>query len=259
DLGDLVQRTIDVFRYQALSKGLALTSTIGPGLPDRLRGDPRHLRQILVNLLSNAIKFTRHGEVACRVFCITSSTDQALIRFEVADTGIGISKQAQSRIFDSFTQADESTTRSYGGTGLGTTIAKQLVELMGGTISVSSEPGKGSLFWFELGLRRTVPVQVSGVPHEKSGAALATEAGTDRAAGAGSQRRPLHGLVAEDNPTNSKVIQQILVRAGRRFTLATNGEQALDLLVDTRFDVVLMDRNMPAMNGLEVARAYQYM
>lgn len=256
DLIKLVQGTIDVFRYQAQEKHIALTSNIEPGIPAGLVGDPRSLRQILVNLLSNAIKFTDSGEVACRVFCIKSGPEIALIRFEVADTGIGMSEQTKRRIFDSFTQADESMTRRYGGTGLGTTIAKQLVELMGGKIRVSSTPGKGSLFSFEIPLKKSSPV-VAPMPGSAANAAMpaASALPANRVPAAA---RSLYVLVAEDNPTNSKVVQQILQRAGHRHKLATNGEKALDYLIAERFDIALLDMNMPLMNGLEVAKAYRF-
>jgi two-component system sensor histidine kinase RpfC len=154
DLHALFHSIAAMLAPQARAKGLEFIVHIAPETPFLLRGDPLHLRQVLINLIGNAIKFTEQGSVEIRVNLLNEDATRAQMHFEVVDTGIGISPQAQTRIFESFTQADESTTRRYGGTGLGTTIARQLVELMGGKIGVRSTPGIGSTFWFELALEK---------------------------------------------------------------------------------------------------------
>jgi two-component system sensor histidine kinase RpfC len=395
DLHQLINNTVDIFKYYASDNGLRLITYIDPSVPHALHGDPYHLRQVLVNFLSNAMKFTKKGHVVLRVDSLFDSVESIRLRFEVEDTGIGISTEAQAKVFDSFTQADDSTTRRYGGTGLGTTISKQLVELMGGSLGLRSQLGVGSLFWFEVdfkkqnfsadfqkfpGLRillvgfleaeilqiasnlkswgisfeQTFDIESatdvlqhairSGVPYqlvllngtlvksaklsgqqaeiflqtsiealhhavkaeipiillgadglcgqraiqtaEQSGlsailnfpiekrflfnaihAANAAMANTFPEAASRIkeyrseyQARPQYSiLVAEDNPTNSRVIQKILERAGHYCTLVKNGEEALDLLGQHDFDVIVLDMNMPVMSGLEATKAYRFM
>jgi len=150
DLHRLINSTVSMMRYQAENKKIDLICRISPYAPYKLTGDSHHLRQVLINLIGNAIKFTDSGSVTLNVLLTSDDINKANIRLEVLDTGIGISKEALPKIFDSFTQADSSTTRKYGGTGLGTTISKQIIELMGGKIGVESEPGKGSLFWIDI-------------------------------------------------------------------------------------------------------------
>jgi two-component system sensor histidine kinase RpfC len=154
DLHRLINNIVDIFKYQANSRGLQLMAKVQPDVPFALRGDPHHLRQVLVNLLSNAVKFTEKGSVILRIETISDADQAVRLRFSVEDTGIGISVEAQGKVFESFTQADDSTTRRYGGTGLGTTISKQLVELMGGKLGLHSTLGSGSTFWFELNLQK---------------------------------------------------------------------------------------------------------
>ena len=160
DLQRLVEEVVEFFSEQALQKGIELAGSIDAGVPSALRGDPVRLRQILVNLLGNAVKFTDKGEVTLRVSAEEENGRSVLLRFEVRDTGVGISPDALPRIFHAFSQADGSTTRRYGGTGLGLTIARQLVQMMGGEIDVKSVPGEGSTFWFTARLAK----QESGVP-----------------------------------------------------------------------------------------------
>lgn len=157
DLHAVVNSTIKILLPQAQAKRLALNVRISPNAYFLLRGDSYHLRQVLINLIGNAVKFTKHGEVSLAVNLVTESSESIRLRFDVVDTGIGIPAAAQAKIFESFTQADQSTTRRYGGTGLGTTIAKQLVELMGGTIGMASQEGKGSHFWFDLPFGKQAP------------------------------------------------------------------------------------------------------
>ncbi|MDJ0890757.1 MAG: ATP-binding protein [Gammaproteobacteria bacterium] len=157
DLHRLVNHTAMMFEPQAQKKGIRLATRISPETPFLLRGDPIHVRQVIINLVSNAIKFTHEGRIDICVAPVEADETGCRVRFEVADTGIGISEQAQARIFESFTQADTSTNRRFGGTGLGTTIAKQLVELMGGKIGLRSTNGKGTTFWFEVPFARQEP------------------------------------------------------------------------------------------------------
>jgi CheY-like chemotaxis protein len=226
----------------AEAKGLALQLDIDPAVPYLLRGDPTRLGQILMNLGGNAVKFTEQGAVRIRVTTAATSETEACLRFEVIDTGIGIAPEAQARIFDDFAQADESTTRRYGGTGLGTAIARHLVELMGGHIGVRSEPGRGSCFWFEI----TFPFSRKTTPLPKSQRDLNRTPG-----------QPLRILVAEDNPTNQFVMRQLLQAAGHRPSIVGDGHQALKKLDTEIFDLALIDMHMPALNGHEVVARYR--
>lgn len=161
DLHKLVNSTLEMFLPQVEKKGIALSVRFTPETCFLLRGDPLHLQQVIINMVGNAIKFTGKGSVELRIGTFQQDDRRALIRFEVIDTGIGISQQNQKRIFESFTQADQNITRTYGGTGLGTTISKQLVELMGGKMGVQSEPGIGSIFWFEIPFDKQPPAVLS--------------------------------------------------------------------------------------------------
>jgi two-component system sensor histidine kinase RpfC len=154
DLYKLIYGIVDIFKYQAATRGLDLQVNINPDVSYALRGDPHHISQVLVNLLANAVKFTEEGRIVLRIKVLADTEQSSTLLFEVQDTGIGIELEAQSKVFDSFTQADETTTRRYGGTGLGTTICKQLVELMGGRLGLQSQVGVGSTFWFELNLKK---------------------------------------------------------------------------------------------------------
>jgi two-component system sensor histidine kinase RpfC len=384
DLHELINSIVLSTRGQAEAKGIRLFSHIHPDVPFALRGDPLRIRQILLNLLGNAIKFTDEGYVDLRVTAVTAGPEEARLRFEVADTGIGISPEAQQRIFDRFTQADSSTTRSYGGSGLGTTISRYLVELMGGAMGLHSEVGKGTSFWFELPLerqagdgdaghesvfdgRRALLVSRSGAWHGAleemlagwgvhltvvgtSAQAFATLLSAARQAGGyqvalvdgtggdvepgqfagtiaaepelrnlplilvreaarGADANPallkgyrsvvqlplvkpqvfnavhaafvttpvsesvtslaerygvrhstpvLEVLVAEDNKTNQTVIRTILEKAGHRVSMVDDGEAALDALEEHDFDVVISDRQMPKLGGLDVMRGYRF-
>jgi two-component system sensor histidine kinase RpfC len=382
DLHGLINSTTSVLTHQAELRRLYLTAQVMPEIPHALRGDPYHLRQILYNLIGNGIKFTESGGVTLSVSSLGESDHAVRLRFAIRDTGIGIPTEAQERIFESFTQADSSTTRRYGGTGLGTTISKQLVEMMGGQIGLESIVGKGSTFWFELPLKKQVLAQapetsfrlndirvmllgfseeqyrsleqdisvwgaqtgraksleaaaariseahslgrpyhmvlvcegeddltqaiarlrssrakprpailcttdvsefhrnealaagyasVLKMPLEKrllfnaihaASAAQADQEGvislSDYYATRDSNRRRYHVLVAEDNPTNQRVLQGILERAGHRVRLVSNGEEALDVLENERFDIIVMDLNMPEVGGLDAVRTYRF-
>ena len=377
DLHALVNSTCRILAAQAQAKGLDFVVSIMPEVPPALRGDPHHLRQVLINLIGNAMKFTEHGSVTVHVSAQGETTNAVRLKFSIRDTGMGIAPEAQTKIFDSFTQADQSTTRRFGGTGLGTTIAKQLVRLMGGQIGLESAVGLGSTFWAEIefekqperaeagtgelagarvlmvgfpvgehqpleqalsgwgaaaisvadvdeGVARVVaeisvakpyhsvlvygagdelklaqrfrravpdpaPPLILAVPktsHVRRLEALASGFGAmlelpvDKRllfnvlhsvaahdelregvvrlqdyARRGTAARKLQVLVADDNPTNREVVGKILERGGHTVILVNDGEEALDALERYQPDVVLLDRNMPGMGGMEALQA----
>jgi len=381
DLHALVNSTSRILAAQAVAKGVEFVVSIMPEVPPALRGDPHYLRQILINLAGNAVKFTERGSVTVHVSAQGETDARVRLKFSVRDTGIGIPPEAQARIFESFTQGDQSTTRRFGGTGLGTTIAKQLVGLMGGRIGLESAVGLGSTFWVELDLDKQAEragagmgelaharVMLVGFPQEELepleqalsgwGATPVAVAGIEegvsrlvaeislakpyhsalmyapgdasklaqrfrraapdpapplvlaapRASGVqrfealssgftavletpfdkrqlfnvlhsvsageevregvvrlqdyarkGVAARRLHVLVADDNPTNREVIGKILERGGHAAAVVENGEQALDAIERETFDVVLLDRNMPGMGGMEALHAMRLM
>jgi len=380
DLHALVNSTCRILAAQAAAKGIEFVVSIMPEVPPAVRGDPHYLRQVLINLAGNAVKFTERGSVTVHVSAHGEADDRVRLKFSIRDTGIGIAPEAQARVFESFTQADQSTARRFGGSGLGTTIAKQLIELMGGRIGLESAVGLGSTFWFEVALDKQ-PERAGGTPElsgarvmlvgfpaserapiedalalwgavpvdaatvEEGGARLVAEislarpyhsvliyaAGKDlgllerlrrsaanvappcvlavsrelllprfEALSAGfaavlelpfdkrqlfnvlhsvaageevqdgvvrltdyARRSPdakkLHILVADDNRTNREVINKILDRGGHSVRLVEDGEQMLDAVEQERFDLVILDRNMPGMSGVEALQALRVM
>jgi PAS domain S-box-containing protein len=252
--------TLRALVVRARMKGLELAWNVEPDVPDALVGDAGRLRQVLINLVGNAIKFTKQGRVVVRVEAVNALIDrEAVLRFAVRDTGIGIPPEKQERIFHAFEQVDSSTTREYGGTGLGLTIAARLVGLMGGTITVESETGKGSTFAFTARFGRQPPPSEQAVAQPSD---VLHEAATRAAGGA-----PLRILVAEDNEFNLRHLQRLLGKRGHHVRLASNGREALALLgieaqgsgVESSsahdFDVLLLDLHMPEIDGLQVVQA----
>jgi signal transduction histidine kinase/CheY-like chemotaxis protein/HPt (histidine-containing phosphotransfer) domain-containing protein len=237
DLRDCVQDVLAMFALQASEKGLELLCDIVPTLPEMVRGDSGRLRQIIQNLVSNAIKFTDSGEVALKAELESKEQNQLTIRFTVSDTGIGIPAQQQESIFSPFTQADSSTTRKYGGTGLGLTISARLASMMGGRIWLESEIGRGSRFCFlvrmEVLEKTTPPTFTTVLPLEPT-----------------SRSRAFRILLAEDNRVNQAVASRLLAKLGHTPVIANNGREAIDLLQQESFDLVLMDIQMPEMDGI---------
>ncbi len=240
DVGQVTADVVALLELQAKRKGVALRAQIAPEVPRRLVGDPVRTRQILLNLVSNAIKFTSEGSVAVSVACESASEGSAVIRIEVTDTGIGIAPEAARRIFEKFTQADDSTTRRFGGTGLGLTITRQLTELMGGSIDLESTPGEGSTFRVRLPLRI-----------DKRKASRADEAPEQEVV----VREGIRVLLAEDNPVNQKVAVRMLEKAGCQVDVATNGREAVEMYGWRSYDLVLMDCEMPELDGFGATKA----
>ena len=235
----VVAGVVDTLRPIARSRGLALQATIEPEVPAFLRGDAHRLRQVLLNLVGNAVKFTWRGSVKVRVLREADQGWGARLRFEVEDTGVGIPKEAQPRLFTRFSQADSSVSREYGGTGLGLSICKRLVELMGGAIGVDSEAGQGSRFWFTVTLTKgQEPARaVAAVPAAPAGAAAG-----------------LPVLVVDDNAANRALARLQLEDAGYGVDVVQSGEEAIAAVTGKAYAVVLMDVQMPGMDGYEATR-----
>lgn len=246
DLRVTIDELLGALAVRAAEKGVELACRIGPEVPTSLEGDPLRLRQVLVNLVANSIKFTPQGEVVVEVLQVSREANQVVLRFNVSDTGIGIAPEKLLKIFEAFGQADTSTTRKFGGTGLGLTISSRLVQLMGGQITVDSEPGKGSTFSFEASFR------IAAEP-----AAVAPSASMEQVAG-------LSALIVDDNPTNRRIMEELLIQMQMIPTSVSNGPEAL-ALIDEKwrsgepFALMLLDAHMPDMDGFAVAEQVRAM
>ncbi|MPM65497.1 Sensory/regulatory protein RpfC [bioreactor metagenome] len=227
---------------KAESKNLAFTIERTP-LPERLLGDPTRLQQCLLNYASNAIKFTERGSIALRADVIDQTESRVLLRFAVSDTGIGIPVEAQSRLFSAFEQADTSTTRRFGGTGLGLAITAKIAEAMGGAVGLDSAPARGSSFWFTAWLERGEALSpTTSDSIEQNEAGLAARHGMR------------HLLLVEDEPVNREIAQMLLLDAGLAADLAEDGLQAVAMASTGHYDLILMDLQMPNLDGLEATR-----
>ena len=241
DLRQLVEDVVELFAEQAQRKNVELICAIPTQLHTSLRSDPGRLRQVLTNLVSNAIKFTEQGEIEVRIVAEAEYDDSIRLHFMVRDTGIGIEPDAQTHIFQAFSQANESTTREYGGTGLGLAICNQLVELMGGTIELSSTLGEGTTFKFSLDFVKE--------------ALLATQLLEQR-----QELKGLSVLIVDDNHTNRKILEEQVAAWNMQQTSVASAGQALEQLYDAvaqkqAFDIAILDRHMPGMDGLMLAKA----
>ena len=241
---DTVKEVNDLFWLKAQKKNIGMTLHIDESVPDTIEGDSVRLRQILINLKGNAIKFTENGEVSLEVRLEEETPEDILLRFEVRDTGTGISPVAQRKIFDAFSQADDSMARRHEGTGLGLAISKQLVEMMGGNIGMESTPGKGSIFWFTVRLKRAHAIAKQKVEDETQGKVTESR----------SSNQQLRVMLAEDNPVNQEVGRLILEGLDCLVEVVDDGRHAVEELFTERYDLVFMDCQMPDMDGYEATK-----
>ena len=253
-LNQLVRDATHFLSQAARQKGLELVWTCSPDIPERLMADPLRLRQVLLNLLGNAIKFTEKGGIRVGARLKSDDLSTVTVEFAVSDTGPGIPEDKQALIFESFCQADGSTSRKHGGTGLGLTISLHLVEVMGGRVWVESKPGKGSTFYFTARLAKVAQAEV---PPSQNAPEILVPAALD--VEARKQLGSLEILVAEDNFVNLKLITRLLEKWDQRVTLAANGREALDAYRKKNFDLVILDIQMPELDGFEVTAAIREM
>jgi two-component system sensor histidine kinase RpfC len=246
--------TLEIFRSQANSKGILLGASVSNTL-GTLKGDAFVLRQVLANLLGNAIKFTKEGSVTLSATVLEEDASKSTVRFEVVDTGVGIPADKQHKVFESFTQADASTTRKFGGSGLGLTIAKHMVEEMGGSLNFQSTENVGSRFWFDLSLDKVVTELEDQI-------VIASEAPTITViaplSNVGKNTKALDILVCEDESTNQKIITRLLSLPGHHVEIVTNGDEMLDALEERKFDLVITDLNMAGMSGTDALKTYRF-
>jgi PAS domain S-box-containing protein len=262
DLRSILKDTIDLLSITAQEKGLKLSYFIDPNVPIHLRGDPSRLKQILINLGANAVKFTNAGQISIEACLVSDDETSAKIYISVTDTGIGISADRQEILFTPFTQADGSTKRKYGGTGLGLAISRQLTEMMGGKIGVQSQDGKGSKFWFTVVLEKQGSRDGNSGKDSNERPILASEPAEKLLQAKGwpnqgqiaikeKSRSMIRILVAEDNPLNQRVTVAMLKKMGLSAHIVSNGQEAVNAIREMHFDLVLMDCQMPEMDGFE--------
>ena len=246
-IAELVESLERSMRPMAEAKKLNLHMEIAPDVPSVVSGDRVRISQVLMNLLNNAVKFTADGQVKLNITLKQKEGEQATIGFRISDTGIGMTMEQRIRVFESFTQAGPHIMRKYGGTGLGLTIVKFLLEKMNSAINLESETGIGSVFSFDLVLPFADTMPAASITSTSSGASGGAEAINGRLAG-------LKVLLAEDNPVNVKVVRKFLERYSVELEVAENGREALEMVQKQDFDAVLMDMQMPEMDGYEATR-----
>jgi PAS domain S-box-containing protein len=236
---DFLKKRLKILQATAQQKNLSFVIEVDQSVPDWLHGDPDRWIQVVINFVSNAIKFTEHGGITIAIKIVETRDDNLLLYCNVKDTGLGITQEAQQHIFDAFTQADNSTSRRYGGSGLGLSICRQLMDLMGGRIWVDSQPGQGSQFQLLVPFTRVA-----------TSSQMAEElAELDNILVGKKSARALNVLLAEDHPVNQKIAVEILKNRGHHITLAEDGQQALEHYAKKRYDLILMDVQMPGMDG----------
>jgi len=245
-LGEVMENLMSLIGHKVEDKSLKIGFDLTPDMDSlNLVGDPLRLCQILLNFAGNAIKFTEKGSITVRARVVDESLTDVLLRFEIEDTGIGISPEDQTRLFNAFEQADGSMTRKYGGTGLGLAINRRLALLMGGNVGVESTPGVGSTFWFTVRLQKAGPSSrllkaANTVPPDHQ---------------IKSRHRGARILLAEDEPINREVSRGLLEDVGLFVDVAEDGCTAVEMASQTAYDLILMDMQMPRMNGLDATRA----
>ncbi len=232
-----LNHVINLLKDKAKGKGIELFSKIQPEIPDLLIGDPIRLKQIIINLANNAIKYTKEGSVTIEIELLNIKNNSVELKFSIIDTGIGISPEDEEKLFKAFSQIDSSTTRKYGGTGLGLAISKHLSSLMNGNIGVDSVVGKGSTFWF------TAHLEVDSTIDTPSEIKLIKE-----------QKEQLSILLVEDNLLNQKFASATLRKEGYNIDIAKNGKIALEKYKNNYYDLILMDIQMPVMDGIEATK-----
>ncbi len=251
-----IEQTASEFTSQAGAKGIDFASSIASSVPDAVLGDAVRLRQVLTNLLGNAVKFTERGRIALAAELVSQTRDEMKLRFTVSDTGIGISAGDRDRLFETFTQADDSNTRKYGGAGLGLAISKQLVELLGGEIGVESGPGAGSRFWFTASFGKASRAEATKAGAAPQAPASPVKAGVHTSVNAGRKSacatpHSMRILLAEDNEINQRITLRLLQKLGVAADAVVNGREAVEALQKKKYDLVLMDCQMPDMDGFE--------
>lgn len=256
DLGTLMLETVELFSPTAAARELRTGCALAPDVPRLVRCDGARLRQVLTQLMANAVKFTEKGSVRLHVRCVGRGEGNALLRFTVMDTGIGIEPEQQARIFEAFAQADESIGTRFGGSGLGLTLSRRFVEAMGGRIGVDSTPGAGSSFWFEIPVEVLSDVAAdAAAPHPEAPA----EAPTPGPAGTADRDAPPAAdvLVVDDDETGRTVVGGMLKRLGLSVANAGDGAEATMLLAQSRYRLVLMDLRMPRLDGIETTKRWR--
>lgn len=252
DLHEVVASSIALLAPRAEAQGLILKHSIQAAIPNQLIGDPSRLRQVLLNLLSNAIKFTEHGQVELEINALAEIEGEIQLQFSVRDTGVGISEEAQKQLFQSFTQADASTTRKFGGTGLGLAICRKLVELMGGSIGIVSSVGKGSTFWFTLQFKLQ---NGSAASEDKSLLAAAKQLASPPSVAPSTGDPGIRIILAEDNKINQLVgVKQLRKIGYENVRVVSNGNEAVTAWQEHGSEVILMDCQMPEMDGYQATR-----
>ena len=259
---EAIHDSLEIFRMQANSKGVQLGASVSNTL-GTLKGDAFVLRQVLANLLGNAVKFTQDGSVTISATLLQENADESTVRFEVIDTGVGIPADKQSKIFDSFTQADSSTTRKFGGSGLGLTIAKHMVEEMGGSLNFHSTEGVGSRFWFDLSLEKASDSSIVAdnstiEPVRNSATTAVAQPLSKEQVSIQTNTNPLEILVCEDESTNQKIITRLLSLPGHHIEVVASGDDMLDMLEHKKFDLVITDLNMAGMSGTDALKQYRF-
>jgi signal transduction histidine kinase/CheY-like chemotaxis protein len=227
---------LDLLKYKINEKKLYLRTHLSPSVPQWVLGDKYRFKQILTNLFNNAVKFTEEGGITINIFVVDETPTHTKIKFEVNDTGIGINENSIKKLFQSFSQVDSSTTRLYGGSGLGLVISKNIAKLLGGEMGVESEIGKGSSFWFWINYKKSQQAQLRHEPIE-----IVEKA----------EQSKLRILLAEDNPINQKVAQMHLEKLGHTVECANNGKIAFEMYTKNDYDLIFMDIQMPEMDGIQ--------